>query len=300
MAVKKEASKKEELNKVKCLKCEKLKAPNVSNFYANTNLLFSSDKLEICKDCINTYIGDKGSKGYLDRVMLALALLDKPWIEELWLGRDSEWSKYIPMLASFNQYKTLTFKDSDCSHKDNVVKHLNNNENVIDDENDEMEDDFEVKVTQKLRMFWRGYDDEQIVILENMFQDLTSTYECSTPIQKSLYRNMTITQYMADNAKSPTEFDKLMGTLSKLMNDANIKPVQETGAEANGISSFGEFIKMVEETEPIPEPRDEFKDVDGIGKYIDKWFLHHMKRFIGQTNETMEEYDEKHETTKKS
>ncbi|QSF43527.1 hypothetical protein [Paenibacillus tianjinensis] len=291
MAVKKSPVKKDELEKVKCLKCGKLKSPNTANFYNNTNNLFSSEKLEICKECIQEFIGSKETEGYKSRVISMLAILDKPFSEELWSTSSGEWAKYITPLSSLPQYKTLTFKDSDFYQQDSVLENLSKNEVE--------ENDYEVIVTPKLRMFWRGYNDEQIVILENMFQDLTSTYECSTPIQKSLYRNMTITQYMADNAKTPTEFDKLMGTLSKLMNDANIKPVQETGAEANGISSFGEFIKMIEETEPIPEPRDEFKDVDGIGKYINKWFLHHMKRFIGQSNETMEEYDEK-EATKKS
>lgn len=103
---------KDEVEKIKCLKCRKLKTPNVSNFYANTNKLFSSEKLEICKDCLQTFIGKKGTDGYIDRVIMTLAILDKPLVMELWIDRDEEWSRYIPLVSTLQQCQGLSFSDS--------------------------------------------------------------------------------------------------------------------------------------------------------------------------------------------
>ncbi|WP_010498369.1 hypothetical protein [Paenibacillus elgii] len=291
-------ARKKELNKnvekITCLKCSKSRMPSTQNFYVNTHPLFASEKLMVCKECINEYIGDKNSSGYVGRVKLVLSLLDKPFLIDQWEERDKDWSKYIPLISSFPQYKGMTFAHS-------VFEHVESNYSQVNyDDTNACINNYDLNSDAQIR--WKGFKKDKILELENFYQELISTYEHSTPIQRNLYRNIAITQIQANEAIASTDHKKykeLMDTLSKLMNDANIKPVQETGAEANGISSFGEFIKMVEETEPIPEPRDEFKDVDGISRYIDKWFLHHMKRFLGISNETMEEFDQKKHENKK-
>jgi len=279
----------ETIKKIECLNCGKEKASTHANFYNNTHPLFSNcDKFPVCKECITNYIGEKDAT-FINRVYMMLSLLDRPFIPTLWESTDGIWSKYVTQVSSLPQYKGLTYKDSIFENNKSIISFL--------DEIDSVQE-----FSQEVLSRWEGFEPSKIRKLENFYQELISTYEHGTPIQRNLYRNIAITQIQANDAIANSDHKKykeLMDTLSRLMNDANIKPVQETGAEANGISSFGEFIKMVEETEPIPEPRDEFKDVDGIGKYIDKWFLHHMRRFLGLTNETMEEYDEKMQTVTK-
>lgn len=253
--------------RIKCLKCETEKA--VHNYYDNKNPLFVSDKTSVCKSCIAEYIDEGNSAGYIDRVKLTLSLLNRPYIADVWYQCNETWSKYISQISSLRHLSQLDFKDSESFNASIVA------------EEDAMETDEIIFVTPKMRLFWRGYQDEEIVILEDYFRELTSTYESNTPIQKSLYRNMAITQYMADNTKSATEFDKLMKTLSGLMNDANVKPVQASGANDSGISTWGEWVKKIEETEPIPAPREEFKDVDNIFKYMTKWFVGHLAKVFG-------------------
>src|SRR5690606_39853724 len=87
-------------------------------------------------------------------------------------------------------------------------------------------------------------------------------------------------------------YKDLMKTISDLMNDGNIKPIQNIGNQESKSSTFGEWIKRIEEEEPIPEPDEVFKDVDGIQKYIGKWFVGHMKRIFGlDTNSAKESGD---------
>lgn len=65
------------------------------------------------------------------------------------------------------------------------------------------------------------------------------------------------------------------------MNDAKIKPVQETGFDEGSTATFGQFIEKIERTEPIPEATGEFLDADNIKGYIYKHFTQQMKLALG-------------------
>lgn len=134
---------------------------------------------------------------------------------------------------------------------------------------------------------WRGWDADKAKILEKKYQDLVASYEDKTPIQRSIYRNIAVAQMQADEAianGNTNDFQKLMKVISDLMNDGKIKPLQDSGSEDGGLSTWGEWVRKIEEEEPIPEPSEEFKDVDGITKYIDENFVGHMKKVLGITN----------------
>lgn len=260
-------------NGITCLRCEKLKGQ--AKYYENTHPLFSSSKFEICKDCVKEYLGHPDTSGYRDRVIIVLSMLNKPFIELLWESRDRDFYKYITQVSSLPHYKDLSFVDSDF-FKDKIV------ENVLDEEDDFI-------ITKQMRMFWRGYTDDDIPILEMKFQNLIAVYECKTPVQETIYKTMATIQYMMETTKNPTDLQKLQKTLSDLMDDANIKPRQDTGD--NGLSTWGEWIKKIEETEPIIDEREEFNDVDGIMKYINRWFVRPMQRIFGihKDNEQMDD-----------
>ena len=105
-----------------------------------------------------------------------------------------------------------------------------------------------------------------------------------------LYENIARTQLEAENARRNGElamYEKMMSTLSKLMGDSNLKPVQESGVNDDD-ASFGMFIKKIEDEEPIPEPVGEFRDADGIGRYISTWFTKHLKWVLDLDSEAFE------------
>lgn len=238
----------------------------LDNFYSTTNVFFPDGKIHVCKKCIYEKIEEHG----IDALKQFLKIMDKPFKKELWDGDYRDYIKKV-MLA---QFRNQTYDDSnifDANMKDD------SNEGLLDKLQDKIE------ITDEMRIRWRGFDDEDIVILEDHYQKLIAVYENNTPIQDNIYRNIAITQLKADKAivkGNTSEYEKLMRTQSALMNDAKIKPLQET-EEVGGRSTFGELIKMIEEEEPIPEPRDEFKDVDGIRKYVERWFVNHFARVFG-------------------
>lgn len=279
--------KKKKSEKITCLKCGKEKA--TSSYYINSNPLFSSDKFEVCKDCITEYIGEKGSKGYLDRVILVLALLNKPFLKELWQSRSCDWSKYIPQLSSFHQYKGLTFADSDNLNHKNQVLTLKSDHNS----NQENEISYTQEEKQALIKFWgRGYSDEDYEYLQNEYMKFLNSYECDSYAMELLFQEAAQVRLTIKKKRENNEsVDKELKTLQDLLGSANVKPVQETGANATEHATFGTLIKKFENERPIPEPDEAWKDVDGIRKYINIWFLGHLCRMLGINNEYSEAYE---------
>ena len=48
---------------------------------------------------------------------------------------------------------------------------------------------------------------------------------------------------------------------------------------------------MIENNKPIPEPLEEFKDVDNMSKYFENFFVKHMKRAFDLESQNILEDD---------
>ncbi|MEX0598795.1 MAG: hypothetical protein WD512_20090 [Candidatus Paceibacterota bacterium] len=241
-----------------CPMCEK-KYANYNWYKADKNL-FPDGRLHICKHCVNKYVTDEST------LVDILRLINKPLLKAEYLKHGQ---KYLPHIL-LPQYRDYQFIDSDYFNDSSLI--------------DTSEDD-ELPFSQEVFDRWIGYSSaEDIKFLEYFYQELISTYESKTPIQRNIYRSMSETQLMANKARDggrPKEYKDLIAVMSTLMNDAKIKPVQDTGEEDGGLNTWGKWIKKIEEEEPIPEATGEFKDVDKIGTYIDKWFVKHFAKVFG-------------------
>ncbi|MCY8228678.1 MULTISPECIES: hypothetical protein [Bacillus subtilis group] len=253
-----------------CLKCGNDYA--VSSFYSHRNPLLH-ERFGFCKKCV------KGNVDLNDMETLYnfLRTMDIPYLKEFWKqANDAEnetIGTYLKNLNSLKQNKELRFKDSD------DITGKTNKAELLD-----IDTDFQL--TDEIVKKWgRNLELEDYIFLEEEFENLGG-YEAETTIQERLFKNMAKTQWMANKAYEEGDhgkYEKMMKTLSQQMNDANIKPVQvKSASEDGGFRSWGEIVKMIEETEPISDQQDEFKDVDGIYKYIDRWFITQLKRVFGK------------------
>jgi hypothetical protein len=87
--------------------------------------------------------------------------------------------------------------------------------------------------------------------------------------------------------------DKLVGMLDKLVNSLN----QRIGKDGDGSAAFdktpfGVWIDRYENQRPIPEADPEFKDVDGIVRYVTTWFLGHLCKMLGIRNTYCKLYED--------
>lgn len=267
MAVKKQVEL--ETGKLKCLMCERLHTDSVNKYYKHKNKFVKSERYPLCKDCIDTYIGNKESEGYKERVIEILCELNLPFDHKTWETSGSEWragkTSYIQKINSLEQYKNLTFKDSNFGLDQQFNLKCLDTDDSIDDE---------------IRMFWPEYEDVQIKELEMYYNNLTEGYECESLIQELLLKQIAITQYKLNRTANTKEYTDLVNTISKLMTDANVKPTQKNNTNQSE-AIYGVWIKKIEDEEPIPEPLKEFKDVDKINKYIYKYFTSHFSKLFG-------------------
>lgn len=267
-------------DKITCLKCGKAKATH--NYYVNSNPLFATDKLHVCKGCIIDFIGKKDSAGFTDRIKLVLALMNKPFIEEIFESSERDWGKYIPQLSSLPNYKGKSFSDSSFSPSSTIsVTNIETLGHITDEELKELE-----------LMWGRGFEVDDYLFLENQYETLLNSYECESYAQEMLFQEIAHQRLaIKKNREASKPTDKEMKTLQDLLGSSNIKPVQETGANAAEQATFGTLIKKYENERPVPEPDPAWADVDGIKKYISIWFLGHLCRMLGINNDYSKMYD---------
>ncbi|PEF30281.1 hypothetical protein CON39_11425 [Bacillus thuringiensis] len=254
-----------------CLKCGNDYA--VSSFYSHRNSLIN-ERFGFCKKCVREHVNLDDMNTLYD----FLRTMDIPYLKEFWRMANEANTEtigtYLKNLNSLKQNKELRFKDSD-----DITGKTNKAELVDIDY-----DDFEL--TDAIVKKWgRNLELEDYVFLEEEFRALGGEY-AEDAFQERLFKNMATTQWMANKAKEDGDsnrYEKMMKTLSTQMQDANIKPVQiKSSSQDGGLASWGEWIRLIEEKEPISEQQEEFKDVDGIHNYVERWFIVQMKRVFGR------------------
>ena len=116
---------------------------------------------------------------------------------------------------------------------------------------------------------------------------------CNTKSQEEIYRNIALAQLdiriARQNGGKVTEAQK---ALQDLMNSANILPRQTAENILADTQSFGTLLEKYERTRPIPEPAPEWRDVDGVRKYMNTWFRGGLSKALHVKNENAALYDE--------
>ena len=158
------------------------------------------------------------------------------------------------------------------------------------------EEDDEFVVTKAMVRTWgRGYTTEQYQYLEEQYQDWCTKNVCNTKTQEELYKNISIAQLniriaqMNGNAKAVAE---AMDALQKLMNSANILPKQTADNLIADTQTFGTLLEKYEKTRPVPEPAPEWRDVDGIRRYMNTWFRGGLGKALRIRSDNVALYEE--------
>lgn len=259
----------EKSGKKTCLHCGDDWA--LSSFYSHRNPLID-EKFGFCKKCVRNNINFDD----MDTLYNFLRTMDIPYLKDFWKQANEAKTETIGTYfknLSLKQNRDLHFKDShDMSGKTNKAELTE-----IDYES------FEITNTI-IKRWGRNLELEDYIFLEEEFDNIGG-HESENTIQERIFKNMAKTQWMANKAYEEgdhNKYEKMMKTLSSQMNDANIKPVQiKTSTEESGLSSLGEWIKLVEETEPITEDESEYEP-KYIKDYIERWFIVQMKRVFGR------------------
>lgn len=165
--------------------------------------------------------------------------------------------------------------------------------NIVSDADDE---ETFVVTRETLRRWSTGMAPAEYEFLESEYEDWCNKVEVKTKSQEELIKAICLAQLnvrraqASGNGKAVAE---AMKSLTDLMANCNLTPRQASEI-ANSSSTqmcLGQLIKKIEDEEPISEPSSEFKDPDGIRKYISTFFYGHLAKALHIKNDNQEEYD---------
>jgi hypothetical protein len=273
-------------SKKRCMKCENDNLDEVLDFYQHPSSLYTDQRFPVCKDCLEASVDSNSEHS----IVTLMRMIDRPFLHEEWracLKDDNPFRKYMRRLA-MKQNRQLTWDDS--THSRNISRSNEvelNFDAAIKDEFDITQED-----ANEMMKFWgKGFEMEDYMWLQVEYEDFTNRYECDSKGMEMLIKQICLTELDIEYRRTKKEkVDTQLKTLQELLGSSNLKPVQETGANAAEQESFGTLIKKYENEKPIPEAEKKWKDVDEIGRYVRVFFLGHLSRMLGLNNEYADEY----------
>lgn len=193
-------------------------------------------------------------------------------------NRQSPFATYITAISSLPQWKNKNWDDSvfleDSRQSD---EDINENSRII-------------KAARK--RFGTEYSLADLYFLETQYEDWVQRYTCESKAQELLFQRIAHTQLAIEKAqKAGRDTDKLDKTLQELMASNAIKPSSNNSSSFSDAKTFGQMIELWEESKPLPEVEEDFKDVDNIALYTDVFYRGHLAKMMGLKNGYSALYD---------
>lgn len=262
-----------------------------SAFYRDTR--YAIGVFPECKRCIQKEaeqrINDNDPPNEtVESAQRVLQKMDLPYIDSLYKSikkdldgdirtRDMTYilGAYLTPIKSLPQYRGKTWKNSEFGTEENS-QHIQT----------------EHPRPESYDFFGRNYTEDEILFLQKQYDDWLSRYACETKAQEVLFLQICYKQLEINKLqKQGRDTSKAVKDLQDLMGSLNVKPSQSNSDALTEALTFGQLIAKWEEEDPIPEPEDDFKDVDHIGKYIDVFFKGHLSKMMGLKNGFSSLYD---------
>lgn len=296
-----------------CCCCGQIYDEQQFNFLTTSSPMFNANGgyLPFCTECLVKYYSNivlPAVDGDIARAIEVLCgICDWYWhddimsvVEKINAGYIAQGSD-IPPFITYSQRRNMTqHKKLGTTYLDTVRQRWNDSRAIksIDDLNTDPNDPHlrrEAVAAEDVWFFGPGYTPEQYRYLREQYTDWCERYDCQSKAQEEIFKSLAIAQLNVQiaqqegNQKKTTE---AMKTLQELMDTAKIKPKQKTDAALVEQNTFGTLIQKWENEEPIPEPREEWKDVDKIKKYVGAYFLGHLCKVFDIDNEWSQLYEE--------
>lgn len=281
---------------LRCPMCGDFKKKD-TGFYQD--MRFISGRYPICKECLlkmaeqRTKATDEPNETKKS-VQKVLMMLDKIYDDDFYdkcvkgasdgvkeKNRHSPFATYITTIMSLPQWQNKTWDDSDFGSS--VIK------TELDEETLVMNEELLKKAVAR---FGDEYSNADLLFLEKEYEDWTTRYACESKAQELLFKRICFKELEIEKAqKSGKDTKELDKTLQEYMGSAQLKPSQNNSNSLTDAKTFGQLIDKWEQTKPIPEPSEEFRDIDKIGQLIDVFFKGHLAKMMGLKNAFSASYD---------
>ena len=276
-----------------CPKCGKWQSTETS-YYMDKRYI--TDRYPICKKCIMKMVEQKNKDDdqpneTRESVQEVLKMMDLPFVSDFYddcvkgayddireKKKNSPFATYITSLLSLPNWKGMTWKDSKFGDSNDTPDEIKLNQKTI-------------KAAKK--RFGSGYSDEELMFLENEYQDWQSRYECNTKAQEEVFENLAICKLLKRKALSSGKPTKdIDAQITNWMSTGAVQPRQNSMDAFSDAQTFGTLIQKFEEERPCPEIDPDFQDVDNIARYIDTYYKGHMCKMLEIDNNFSHLYEE--------
>lgn len=270
-----------------CSRCGRSYPQQRGNFSYSQSSLYDGNNhyLTICTTCVDElydhYVDTLGSEqAAMRRICSKLDIYYKPELfgDTKQPSDDvSRIGQYVSRLA-LRQYKGKTY------------------DTTLDEEHVE-DPETKSSVRQKTKKFFgEGFEDSDYLFLESQYDDWITRYECQTKGQEELFKNLSFAQLNIVKAqRDGKKVKEAMDAFQQLMRTANITPAQRNDNALADQNTFGTLIRKWENDRPIAEPLPEWRDVDGIVRYVTVYFLGHLCKMMGIENRYSRMYEQEME-----
>ena len=282
-----------DFKKPRCPCCGKTYTRQQDYFFKNAQspLWKNNDGfLPVCKDCVlkmyDKYKQELGSAR--EAMKIICARFDMYYSDDTFESATKLGNSFC---SSYFARKNLG-QVSNKTYIDNVKEELANKVTSLVDAEDKNVDEETIK-------FWgTGYEPEEYQNLNDEYSSwLIKTNSGETPdksletiLKQACKIEIDLQRARTHNGK-PNEISALSRSYLDCLTSAGLKPTQEDNTSIAESNSLGSLIEKWEETDPVPEPSKEFRDVDGIKHYIDIWFKGHLARMYGIQNDSSKAYE---------
>ena len=263
-----------------------------NNFFHSDSPIFAGNKgfFRMCKSCTEKYYNDLVKKfdGNAYRAMERMCQIFDIYYNAAAFAAVLEkntdgniMAAYIKKMQLF-QYKGKTYSDTIL---ESAPKSIDTVEDV------QKQDDS--STTKKAVGAWGyGFSPKEYNTLNDMYDDWRARVVINRT-KEALVRELCIIKLQMNATIRGNNIDgyiKLMKTYIDTLKSANLAPIQEDASTKEGEKPIGVMIKNLEDYKPVCECPSEYRDVDGIVKYIQVYYIGHLSAMLKFKNKYAEMY----------
>lgn len=268
-------------------------AEQKGNFYVVGGELFAANNgyFPVSKTALEGYynhlVTETGDVGMaLHRVAQYLDLyINDDMIDSIKASNDKNPISKLAILARKNPNTNKTYLD--------VMREQRIAEQLRSGKSDEKEQ-AKIEVDPRaVELFGIGYEPGEYAILMQHYDMLTKQFENADGVQDSLMRDLCTTKLLQMQQRNDTQaYTQLTKLYADTLKNSGLKTRKADEYADDETATWGQFIAQVEKYSPaeIYEKEDIYKDVDGIGDYITRFFTRSTLNYFGKTDEKDPEF----------
>lgn len=278
--------------------CERNLTLNSANFYKSSRKDCEryNNLYPVCKSCMEKIMLDGLGRVTEDRFKTVCKHLDIVFIPKLFeetLEKNALEKNQMRVLADYRALLTMNSTYRDLTFSDSVRFEFQ----AIQNESIKEEAKSNDEVSQELIDFWgEGLEPKLYKIYQKEY-DILCIQDGGVieGVKQNYFKNLAMLNYTAQQqliANDLKGHETTMKTYTAICEKCGINPKQIQDKDDSNKGTFGVFIRMIEEEEPIFDIEKDLGTIDAVRRCLEVFFFGHLAEVNGWRNPLKCKYDE--------